>query len=160
MTFYFCHSKRVFGLRKVGMKIRILIVMTMIIALTSVASAATGTATYYTAPYVPSACYGNQDHGVMIAAASDTFWNSGAACGTYYTVTCTGPTNPGVAQPCTGASVTVMIVDHCPSGCAGIIDLSEEAFATIADMKAGKVNIDYNQAGSRSGDQDNTKVYV
>jgi hypothetical protein len=81
----------------------------------------------------------------MIAAASDVFWNGGAACGQQYVVTCTGPTNQGVPQPCTGQSVTVKIVDHCPSGCAGTIDLSQEAFAIIANPDAGKVFIDYQQ---------------
>ncbi|KAK8486193.1 hypothetical protein V6N13_026117 [Hibiscus sabdariffa] len=36
-----------------------------------------GTATFYTAPYVPSACYGYEDDGVMIAAASDAIWDGG-----------------------------------------------------------------------------------
>ncbi|XP_043708660.1 EG45-like domain containing protein [Telopea speciosissima] len=126
-----------------GMELRVVMVMAMVIALTSVASAASGTATYYTAPYVPSACYGYEDEGTMIAAASDVVWNNGAACGTYYTVTCTGPTNQGVLQPCYGNSVTVKIVDYCPSGCQGTIDLSQEAFATIADLNAGKIYIDY-----------------
>ncbi|XP_042484629.1 EG45-like domain containing protein [Macadamia integrifolia] len=125
-----------------GMELRVLMVMAMVVALTSVASAASGTATYYTAPYVPSACYGYQDNGNMIAAASDELWNNGAACGTSYTVTCTGATNQGVQQPCYGT--TVKIVDYCPSGCQGTIDLSQEAFSTIADLNAGKVYIDYN----------------
>ncbi|XP_047948866.1 putative EG45-like domain containing protein 1 [Salvia hispanica] len=88
-----------------------------------------------------SACYGSQDSGVMIAAASDALWNNGAICGKVFTVTCTGPTNP-YPHPCTGKSVTVKIVDHCP-GCGGTLDLSKEAFATIADPVAGVVNIDY-----------------
>ncbi|KAK9210761.1 hypothetical protein WN943_000134 [Citrus x changshan-huyou] len=46
-----------------------------------------GTATYYTPPYIPSACYGFADQGVMIAAASEAIWNGGGACGQYYQVT-------------------------------------------------------------------------
>ncbi|XP_043708659.1 EG45-like domain containing protein [Telopea speciosissima] len=126
-----------------GMELRVLMVMAMVIALTSVGSAASGTATYYTAPYVPSSCYGYEDEGTMIAAASDAVWNNGAACGTYYTVTCTGPTNQGVTQPCYNTSVTIKIVDYCPSGCQGTLDLSQEAFSTIADLNAGKIYIDY-----------------
>ncbi|GMP36271.1 hypothetical protein CsSME_00008452 [Camellia sinensis var. sinensis] len=114
-------------------------------SLISVASAIAGTATYYNV-YVPSACYGYQDQGVMIAAASDALWNNGAACGKMYSVSCTGATNQGVPQPCKSGSVTVKIVDRCPSpGCQATIDLSQEAFSAIADTAAGKINIDYNQ---------------
>ncbi|XP_065628303.1 putative EG45-like domain containing protein 1 [Quercus suber] len=81
-----------------------------------------------------SACYGNQSQGVMVAAASDTFWNGGAACGKYYNVRCTRDHN-----------VTVKIVDHCPD-CSSTIDLSREAFAKIAKPMAGIViDIDYHQ---------------
>ncbi|XP_074369579.1 putative EG45-like domain containing protein 1 isoform X2 [Apium graveolens] len=99
-----------------------------------------GQATFYT-NYVPSACYGNHDSGVMIAAASDPLWNNGAICGKTFTVTCTGPANP-VPHPCTGKSVTVKIVDHCP-GCGGTLDLSKEAFTAIANPVAGVIKIDY-----------------
>ncbi|KAL0013401.1 hypothetical protein SO802_000470 [Lithocarpus litseifolius] len=78
----------------------------------------------------------------MIAAASDAFWNGGATCGKYYTVRCTGD-HTGVPHPCTGASVTVKIVDHCP-GCSSQLDLSREAFAKIANPVAGIIDIEYN----------------
>jgi hypothetical protein len=81
----------------------------------------------------------------MIAAASDAFWNGGEACGHRYVVRCKGATNEGVPHPCTGRSVTVKIVDLCPAGCAGTIDLSQEAFAVIADPNAGKVRIEYHR---------------
>ncbi|CAI9098662.1 OLC1v1035347C1 [Oldenlandia corymbosa var. corymbosa] len=123
---------------------KVFMMIGLVTSLVSVAYAATGTATYYTPPYVPSSCYGFQDNGVMIAAASDVIWDNRAACGRNYQVTCTGPTNAGVPQPCRG-SVIVRIVDYCPPGCAGTIDLSQEAFALIADPAAGKVNIEYHQ---------------
>ncbi|CAI9098654.1 OLC1v1035341C1 [Oldenlandia corymbosa var. corymbosa] len=165
---------------------RVFMIISLVACLVSVAYAASGTATYYTPPYVrkcffffytsskdvsrcmkyllvklyivssnvlfflfcnsvtASSCYGYQDNGVMIAAASDVIWNNRAACGRNYRVTCTGPTNQGVPQPCRG-SVVVKIVDYCPPGCAGTIDLSQEAFARIADPNAGKVRIDYQQ---------------
>ncbi|XP_066312617.1 EG45-like domain containing protein [Miscanthus floridulus] len=102
-----------------------------------------GTATFYTPPYTPSACFGNAAEGTTIAAASEVFWDGGAACGDRYVVTCTGATNQGVPHPCTGRSVTVKIVDLCPAGCRGTIDLSQEAFAVIADPDAGKIDIEY-----------------
>jgi hypothetical protein len=96
--------------------------------------------------HAASACYGNQDEGTLIAAASDALWNGGAACGTMYTVTCVGGTNE-TPNPCNpGASVTVKIVDLCPSpGCQATLDLSQQAFATIGNLGAGKIVIDYSQ---------------
>ncbi|KAL0453809.1 UNVERIFIED_CONTAM: EG45-like domain containing protein [Sesamum latifolium] len=125
----------------------ILIVVVVIAAMSfaSVAYADEGTATYYTPPYVPSSCDGYQNEGVMIAAASDAIWENKAACGRSYKVTCTGATNKGVPHPCTGQSVVVRIVDYCPPGCRGTIDLSQEAFSVIANPDAGKVNIEFHQ---------------
>ncbi|XP_002527539.2 EG45-like domain containing protein isoform X2 [Ricinus communis] len=103
-----------------------------------------GTATFYTPPYTPSSCYGNSNEGVMIAAASDAIWDNRAACGRKYRVTCLGATNNGDPHPCNGNSVAVKIVDYCPSpGCQGTIDLSQEAFASIANPDAGKIKIAY-----------------
>nr|XP_043629768.1 putative EG45-like domain containing protein 1 [Erigeron canadensis] len=109
--------------------------------LVSMAFAAPGTATFYQ-QYTPSACYGNTPVGVMIVAASDPLWDNGAICGKIFTVRCTGPTNP-FPHPCyDGKTVTVKIVDHCP-GCGGTLDLSKEAFETIANPVAGVIDIDY-----------------
>ncbi|XP_041021945.1 EG45-like domain containing protein [Juglans microcarpa x Juglans regia] len=129
-----------------GLGIRALIMVSITICtLTLVANAAEGTATFYTPPYVPSSCYGFQNDGVMIAAASDAIWENRAACGRSYRVRCIGATNQGVPQPCTGTSVVVKIVDYCPSGCQGTIDLSQEAFSAIANPDAGKIRIEYTQ---------------
>ncbi|KAL7224573.1 hypothetical protein ACSBR1_025942 [Camellia fascicularis] len=125
-----------------AMKIYVFFAIGIVLSFFNAASAISGTATFYT-NYVPSACYGNQNNGVMIAAASDPLWNNGAICGKKFRVTCTGATNP-VPKPCTGNNVTVKIVDHCP-GCGGTLDLSKEAFATIAKPVAGVIKIDYQQ---------------
>ncbi|RLN35095.1 EG45-like domain containing protein [Panicum miliaceum] len=114
-----------------------------LVAMVSLVAGTPGLATFYTPSYLPSACYGYQEQGVMIAAASEAFWNGGEACGHQYVVSCTGATNEGVPHPCTGRSVTVKIVDLCPAGCRGTIDLSQEAFAVIADPNAGKVHVEY-----------------
>ncbi|KAM7474487.1 hypothetical protein LguiB_021730 [Lonicera macranthoides] len=90
-----------------------------------------GTATYYTAPYVPR--------------PSEEIWDNGGACGRKYTVKCVGATNQGDQHPCNGNSVEVTIVDFCPPGsCRATIDLSEEAFSSIAHTNAGKIDVDYN----------------
>lgn len=81
----------------------------------------------------------------MIAAASDVIWGNRVACGRRYRVTCIGATNQGVPKPCNGKSVDVKIVDYCPPGCRGTIDLSQEAFAMIANPVAGKIKISYTQ---------------
>ncbi|GKA69335.1 EG45-like domain containing protein, partial [Tanacetum coccineum] len=86
--------------------------------LTSVAHAIAGQTTFYTPPYTPSSCYGNEDH---------------------------GRTNDGVLQPCTGNSVDVTVVDFCPACASNQVDLSQEAFAVIANPDAGRINIEYNR---------------
>ncbi|PKU85575.1 EG45-like domain containing protein [Dendrobium catenatum] len=48
------------------------------------------------------ACYGYQEMGTMVAAASDVIWDNHTACGRNYRVTCTGPTNEGESQPVKG----------------------------------------------------------
>lgn len=80
----------------------------------------------------------------MVASASDEIWNGGAACGTQYSVTCTDGTNLGTPHPCTGQTVNVQVVDYCQN-CRGTFDLSEDAFAAIADTNAGKILINYQQ---------------
>ncbi|XP_068649174.1 EG45-like domain containing protein [Aristolochia californica] len=118
----------------------------LLFSLVGFSSADQGTATFYTPPYVPSSCNGYEDDGVMIAAASDAIWDDGGACGRHYNVQCLGATNAGDPQPCWGdGTVQVKIVDHCPSGCRGTIDLSQEAFASIANPDAGKIVIDYSR---------------
>ncbi|KAL9288652.1 putative EG45-like domain containing protein 1 [Arabidopsis thaliana] len=113
---------------------------TVLVFLFSFSYATPGIATFYTS-YTP-ACYRGTQEGVMIAAASDTLWDNGRVCGKMFTVKCSGPRN-AVPHPCTGKSVKVKIVDHCPSGCASTLDLSREAFAQIANPVAGIINIDY-----------------
>ncbi|KAK4404481.1 EG45-like domain containing protein [Sesamum angolense] len=121
---------------------RLIILALVASTLISMASAIPGTATFYTV-YVPSACYGFQDQGTMIAAANPALYNNGAACGRSYRVRCTGPTN-NVPNVCRNGEITVRIVDLCPGCGADQLDLSQEAFSMIADPNAGRIRIDYN----------------
>ncbi|KAI3771969.1 hypothetical protein L6452_03142 [Arctium lappa] len=66
-----------------GLVIRALILIGMVVCLTSVAHAIAGEATYYTV-YTPSSCYGNEDHGNMIAAVNSGLFANKAACGRRY----------------------------------------------------------------------------
>ncbi|KAJ0986618.1 hypothetical protein J5N97_004974 [Dioscorea zingiberensis] len=91
---------------------------------------------------VKAAACGFEVKGVMIAAASGELFDGGDACGKSFRVKCLGATNDGVPHPCRGSgTVVVKVVDLCPSGCQGTIDLSQEAFAKIADPDAGKIKI-------------------
>ncbi|KAI4295350.1 hypothetical protein L6164_035404 [Bauhinia variegata] len=126
------------------MKMNVVLLLGLVItSLASTASAIAGTATYYTV-YVPSACYGYEDQGTLIAAANPSLYNNGAACGRMYRVTCTGGTN-NVPNPCRSGSVTVKIVDLCPGCGENQLDLSQEAFSQIANPDAGRITIDYTQ---------------
>ncbi|KAH6818561.1 hypothetical protein C2S51_002164 [Perilla frutescens var. frutescens] len=115
---------------------RIIILAVAAATLFSTAYGIAGTATYYS-PIVHK--------GTMVAAANSGLYNNGAACGQQYTIQCTGPTNQGVPQPCRNGPITVTIVDLCPGCDANQIDLSEQAFSTIADPNAGKIQIEYNR---------------
>ncbi|KAJ0800221.1 putative EG45-like domain containing protein, plant [Helianthus annuus] len=99
-----------------GSMSRAFILITMVACLTSVSHAIASQATFYTAPYVLSSCFGFEDRGVKILATNRDLFNNRAACGTKYRVTCTSGTNAGVPQPCTGNSVDVTVVDLCPVG--------------------------------------------
>ncbi len=93
-----------------------------------------------------SACNGYRDDGIFLAGASDAVWKNGAACGKVYVVYCTGATNQA-PHPCTdtGTAVVVRIVDYCPKGCRGTINLSEVAFSMIADLSAGVIKVNYTE---------------
>jgi hypothetical protein len=65
-------------------------------------------------------------------ALSPSEYDSAAACGGYLTVT--GPN---------GSSVTVQVIDQCPECATGHIDLSEPAFAKLAPLSAGLINVHY-----------------
>ncbi|KAI7738039.1 hypothetical protein M8C21_010501 [Ambrosia artemisiifolia] len=128
-----------------GLMIKAFFIVAMVACLTSVAHAIAGQATFYNPPYFPSACFIAEGSGNMFIAANIGLYASGAACGTRYQVTCTSGTTEDVPQPCTGNSVVATVADLCP-GCAdNEIDLSRDAFAVIANLDAGRINIEYNR---------------
>ncbi|XP_062163162.1 EG45-like domain containing protein [Alnus glutinosa] len=125
-----------------GINAQVLITFGTIICFASTSYTYQGTASFYKPPYFPSACNGYRDDGIFIAGASDALWKNGAACGKDYLVYCTGATNQA-PQPCTSNDVVVRIVDYCPKGCRGTINLSEDAFSMIANLSAGVIKVDY-----------------
>ncbi|CAN1157877.1 EG45-like domain containing protein 2 [Linum perenne] len=122
----------------------VLLVATMVtlVCLPTPSEAAQGLAVFHTM-YTPSACYGGQNKGVMIAGVSDKLWNGGNACGTRYRVRCTGGANT-YPVPCktTTATIEVTVTDYCRD-CKGDINLSQDAFVQIANVDAGKVRVEY-----------------
>jgi len=89
-----------------------------------------GVATYYYATGAGACSFGASSEDPLLVAALDPVnFDSSNACGSYVFVS--GPKG----------SVTVRITDLCPGCAANHIDLSEDAFAAIADLVAGRVNV-------------------
>lgn len=91
----------------------------------------TGVATVYQAGNGDGACLFGPSADLMIAAMNTTDFESSKACGDYVLV-----------HAANGASVTVLITNECPLPCApGQLDLSEPAFAKLADPHLGRIPI-------------------
>jgi expansin (peptidoglycan-binding protein) len=90
-----------------------------------------GGATEYSAGNGDGACTFGPAANLMIAAMNYTDYETAKACGDYVQV-----------QAANGASVTVLITNECPLPCApGQLDLSQQAFAKIANPAAGRVPV-------------------
>ncbi|MFD8984063.1 expansin EXLX1 family cellulose-binding protein [Streptomyces sp. NPDC059564] len=93
-----------------------------------------GVATAYSAGDGNGACLFGPSDDLMVAAMNTTDYESSRACGAYVRVRAEN-----------GASITVRITNQCPSPCApGQLDLSEQAFAKLAERKAGRIPITWN----------------
>jgi expansin (peptidoglycan-binding protein) len=90
-----------------------------------------GVATYYAATGDGACSFGPSPNDLNVAAMDQPEWNGSGVCGECVAIT--GP----------NGSVTVRIVDLCPECEVGHLDLSEQAFAQIADVSAGKVPISW-----------------
>lgn len=88
-----------------------------------------GRATYYAADGSGNCGFDPSPNDLDVAAMDAAEWNGSAVCGECVAIT--GPKG----------SVTVRIVDQCPGCETGHLDLSQEAFAKIADVSAGNVPI-------------------
>jgi expansin len=88
-----------------------------------------GRATYYAADGSGACSFDPSPGDLDVAAMDAPEWNHSGACGACAAVQ--GPKG----------TVTVRIVDLCPECEAGHLDLSQEAFAKIADVSAGNVPI-------------------
>jgi hypothetical protein len=90
-----------------------------------------GTATHYVLSGLPNCSYPSRPANDLFVALPPSEYDDAAACGGYLTVT--GP----------DGSVTVQVIDQCPDCAAGHIDLSEPAFAELAPLNAGLINVRY-----------------
>ncbi|MBK8049786.1 MAG: hypothetical protein IPK16_23365 [Anaerolineales bacterium] len=88
-----------------------------------------GLATYYGATGAGACSFPPSPKDLMVAAMNAVEYDHAAVCGEYVHVT--GPKG----------AVTVRIVDLCPECKAGHLDLSQEAFARIANLVEGRVAI-------------------
>lgn len=88
-----------------------------------------GIATYYYASGDGSCMFGPSPTDLMVTALNAEEYQTAAWCGAY--VRASGPKG----------TITVRIVDLCPECKAGHLDLSEQAFAKIADPVQGRVSI-------------------
>jgi len=88
-----------------------------------------GVATYYAATGDGACTFGPSPNDLNVAAMNVAEWAGSAVCGECVSVA--GPKG----------TVTVRIVDECPDCQMGQLDLSQQAFAQIADVSAGRVAI-------------------
>nr|WP_145909177.1 expansin EXLX1 family cellulose-binding protein [Kitasatospora viridis] len=91
-----------------------------------------GVATAYDAADGNGSClFGPTGGDMMVAAMNYTDYESSKACGAYVSI-----------HAASGAAITVRIVNDCPAPCApGQIDLSQQAFAKLADLSVGRLAI-------------------
>ncbi|MEU9143719.1 expansin EXLX1 family cellulose-binding protein [Streptomyces sp. NPDC048349] len=99
-----------------------------------------GIATAYAAGDGNGACLLGPSDDLMIAAMNTTDYESSRACGAYVSV-----------RAANGASITVRITNECPLPCApGQLDLSEQAFAKLADPRLGRIPITWSLLSPRT----------
>ena len=101
------------------------------LALSEQSGTVSGTATHYVLTGLPNCSYPSPPADDLFAALPPPQYDGAAACGGYLTIT--GP----------DGSVTVQVIDQCPDCAAGHIDLSEPAFAKLAPLSAGLINVRY-----------------
>jgi expansin len=96
------------------------------------AASVSGIATHYVLQGGGGNCsYAGPPADGLFVALSPSEYNAAGACGGYIQVS--GP----------DGSVRVKIIDQCPECKTGHLDLSEPAFARLAPLKAGLINISY-----------------
>jgi expansin (peptidoglycan-binding protein) len=107
------------------------IMMSQVSADSACAAVSSEVATHYVLTGAGNCDYPSAPASGLFVALSPAEYNDAAACGGYLKVN--GP----------DGSVTVEVIDQCPPCQTGHIDLSETAFADIAPLAAGEVDVSY-----------------
>lgn len=90
-----------------------------------------GVATFYDADGGGACLFDHPSADLMVAAMNTKDYETSKACGARVLV-----------KAANGATITVRIVDECPGDCqVGQLDLSQEAFARLADPTVGRIPI-------------------
>ena len=100
-------------------------------ALSRPSGSGSGIATHYLLTGLPNCSYPSPPADGLFVALPPAQYDSAGACGGYLSVS--GP----------DGSVTVQVIDQCPDCATGHIDLSEAAFAELAPLSAGQINVRY-----------------
>ncbi|MEV0225532.1 expansin EXLX1 family cellulose-binding protein [Streptomyces sp. NPDC050704] len=101
-----------------------------------------GVATRYDAGNGDGACSFGPSKDFMTAAMNHTDYETSRACGAHVLV-----------RAANGATVTVRITNECPLPCApGQLDLSEQAFAALADPVLGRIPITWSLLSPSTSD--------
>jgi expansin len=100
-------------------------------AVSGLAASGSEIATHYVLSGTGNCSFQNPPANDLFVALSPAEYDSAAACGGYVRVT--GP----------DGSVIVQVIDQCPPCATGHLDLSEPAFAKLAPLSAGLINVSY-----------------
>ncbi|MEU5592076.1 expansin EXLX1 family cellulose-binding protein [Streptomyces sp. NPDC020298] len=100
----------------------------------------TGVATHYDAADGNGACTYGPTSDLMIVAMNHTDYEASKACGAYISVRAGG------------ASVTVRVTNECPECAPGALDLSEQAFAKLAALNAGRIPVTWSLLSPSTSD--------
>ncbi|KAH0469262.1 hypothetical protein IEQ34_002494 [Dendrobium chrysotoxum] len=132
------------------MKVESFFVIAVLLCLTSIACTSdTGTASYYSEHYTPSACFGFADKGTDIASVNDDLWDDSQACGRRYQIICnTLVINEGGTNSCYQVREgelfkVVTVVDHCGDCNGTTMNLSKQVFQYMAPLDAVNIPISY-----------------
>lgn len=104
-----------------------------VMACTAAPTTAIGEATYYRATGAGNCSFDASPTDLMVAAINAVDYDHAAWCGACLAVT--GP----------AGEVVVRVVDQCPGCAKGALDLSQEAFAKISPLSAGRVAISWHE---------------
>ncbi|MFG3032052.1 expansin EXLX1 family cellulose-binding protein [Streptomyces sp. NPDC048253] len=101
-----------------------------------------GVATSYDAGDGNGACSYGPTSDVMTAAMNTADYETSKACGAYVLV-----------RAGSGASITVRITNECPAPCeVGQLDLSQQAFAKLAPLSAGRIPVTWSLLSPATSD--------